>query len=82
MAPLIIVIEIFAYFTKPVSLCLRLAANMLAGHILIKVIAYFGIISLVLNPAIFIFEIFVCILQAYIFAILTCVYLNDVIDLH
>lgn len=82
MAPLMIIIEIFAYFTKPVSLSLRLAANMLAGHILIKVIASFGFVSLCLIPGLMIFELFVCILQAYIFAILTCVYLNDVIDLH
>ena len=90
LAPLMIIIELFAYLARPVSLSLRLAANMVAGHVLLKVIAGFVVsmaIYLKIFPVPFIvilvgFEIFVAILQAYIFAILSCVYLNDAINLH
>ncbi len=90
LAPLMVIIEFFAYLAKPVSLSLRLAANMVAGHVLLKVMAGF-VISLAIYlkflplPLIVIligFEIFVALLQAYIFAILSCVYLNDAINLH
>jgi F-type H+-transporting ATPase subunit a len=90
LAPLMVLIELFAYLARPVSLSLRLAANMVAGHVLIKVIAGF-IVSMAfylkIFPIPFIsvligFEIFVAILQAYIFTILSCVYLNDAINLH
>jgi len=90
LAPLMILIELFAYLARPVSLSLRLAANMVAGHVLLKVIAGF-IVSMAfylkIFPILFIsvligFEIFVAILQAYIFTILSCVYLNDAINLH
>ena len=90
LAPLMIIIELFAYLARPVSLSLRLAANMVAGHVLLKVVAGFVLsmsIYLKLLPIPFIvilvgFEIFVAVLQAYIFAILSCVYLNDAINLH
>lgn len=90
LAPLMIVIELFAYLARPVSLSLRLAANMVAGHVLLKVIAGFVVsmaFYLKIFPIPFIsvligFEIFVAILQAYIFTILSCVYLNDAINLH
>ncbi|NRB10283.1 MAG: F0F1 ATP synthase subunit A [Rickettsiaceae bacterium] len=90
LAPLMIVIELFAYLARPVSLSLRLAANMVAGHVLLKVMAGFVVsmaIYLKFIPIPFIvvligFEIFVAILQAYIFTILSCVYLNDAINLH
>ena len=90
LAPLMVLIELFAYLARPVSLSLRLAANMVAGHVLLKVIAGF-IVSMAfylkIFPIPFIsvligFEIFVAILQAYIFTILSCVYLNDAINLH
>ncbi len=90
LAPLMIVIELFAYLARPVSLSLRLAANMVAGHILLKVMAGF-VVSLMLFlkflpiPMIIVligFEFFVAILQAYIFTILSCVYLNDALNLH
>lgn len=90
LAPLMIVIELFAYLARPVSLSLRLAANMVAGHVLLKVLAGF-VVSMAFYlkalPIPFIsvligFEIFVAILQAYIFTILSCVYLNDAINLH
>jgi F-type H+-transporting ATPase subunit a len=90
LAPLMIVIELFAYLARPVSLSLRLAANMVAGHVLLKVMAGFVVsmfVYLKILPIPFIviligFEIFVAILQAYIFTILSCVYLNDAINLH
>ena len=90
LAPLMVVIELFAYLARPVSLSLRLAANMIAGHVLLKVMAGF-VVSMVIYlkflPIPFIvvligFEIFVAVLQAYIFTILSCVYLNDAINLH
>jgi F-type H+-transporting ATPase subunit a len=90
LAPLMIIIELCAYLAKPVSLSIRLAANMMAGHILIKVIAGFCVsfilfFKFVPVPMIVIligFEICVAILQAYIFTILSCVYLNDAVNLH
>ncbi len=89
MAPLLIVIELFAYLIRPFSLSIRLAANMTAGHTMLKVIASF-VISLGFVggwfPLLFLtlltgFEIFVAILQAYIFTMLACVYLNDAVHL-
>jgi len=89
LAPLMIIIELFAYLARPVSLSIRLAANMTAGHVLLKVIAAFvvamGVWGFIPIPFIVVltaFEIFIAILQAYIFTILTCVYLNDAIHLH
>jgi F-type H+-transporting ATPase subunit a len=90
LAPLMVVIELFTYLARPISLSLRLTANMVAGHVLLKVIAGFVVsmaIYLKIFPIPFIsvligFEIFVAILQAYIFTILSCVYLNDAINLH
>jgi F-type H+-transporting ATPase subunit a len=90
LAPLLILIELFAYLMRPVSLSIRLAANMTAGHTMLKVIAgfivplgYFGgwlpLLFLVLLTG---FEIFVAILQAYIFTMLACVYLSDAVELH
>jgi len=90
MAPLMFFIEIFAYMARPVSLSVRLAANMLAGHTMLKVIAGFvvtlgligGWVPLSLLVVLTGFEFFVAILQAYIFTILTCVYINDAVHLH
>lgn len=90
LAPLMVVIELFAYLARPVSLSLRLAANMVAGHVLLKVLAGFVVsmaIYIKILPIPFIvvligFEIFVAVLQAYIFTILSCVYLNDAVNLH
>lgn len=90
MAPLMIFIELFAYIARPISLSIRLAANMMAGHTMLKVIAGFilglgfvlGWAPIALLVVLTGFEIFVAILQAYIFTVLTCVYLNDAIHLH
>lgn len=85
-----IIIELFTYLARPVSLSLRLAANMMAGHVLLKVIASFTVslmmylkfLPIPLMVILIGFEIFVAILQAYIFTILSCMYLNDAINLH
>lgn len=89
LLPFMVVIEVFVYFTRPVSLCIRLAANMFAGHVLMFIVAGFVTVMGVggILPISFItiftgFELFVAILQAYIFTILTCVYINDAINLH
>jgi F-type H+-transporting ATPase subunit a len=90
LAPLMVVIELFAYLARPVSLSLRLAANMVAGHVLLKVMAGFVVsmaIYLKILPIPFLviligFELFVAVLQAYIFTILSCVYLSDALNLH
>ena len=90
MAPLLVLIEVFAYMARPFSLSVRLAANMMAGHTMLKIIAGFVLnmnIVLALLPLSFIvaltgLEIFVSILQAYIFTVLTCVYLNDALNMH
>ncbi|PIR38433.1 MAG: F0F1 ATP synthase subunit A [Alphaproteobacteria bacterium CG11_big_fil_rev_8_21_14_0_20_39_49] len=90
MAPLMYFIELFAYLARPVSLSIRLAANMMAGHTMLKVIAGFVVslgITLGWAPLAMLvvltgFEIFVAVLQAYIFTVLTCVYLNDALHLH
>ncbi len=89
MAPLIIPIEILSYFTRPVSLALRLFANMTAGHTMLKVFAgfvtllgVFGVVPLMLVAALTGLELIIAFLQAYVFTILTCVYLNDALHLH
>lgn len=90
MAPIMVFIEIVSYLARPVSLSVRLAANMMAGHTMLKVLASFviglgwalGWLPFALLTVLVGFEIFVAILQAYIFAILVCVYLNDAIHMH
>ncbi len=89
MAPLLIPIEIISYLSRPISLSVRLFANMLAGHTLLKVFAgfvislgFFGIAPLVFVVALTGLEFVIAFLQAYVFAILTCLYLNDALHLH
>jgi F-type H+-transporting ATPase subunit a len=90
MAPMIFVIELFSFLIRPITLSVRLFANMVAGHVLLKVVAGF-IISLGIVVGIFPFlfsvlmtgfELFVACLQAYIFAILVCAYLSDTTKAH
>jgi F-type H+-transporting ATPase subunit a len=90
MAPLLVPIEIISYLSRPISLSVRLFANMLAGHTLLKVFAGF-IISLGVAagwlPFVFVIaltglEFVIAFLQAFVFAILTCLYLNDALHLH
>ena len=89
MLPLLIPIEIISYLSRPISLSVRLFANMLAGHTLLKVFAGFvitlgvaGIIPLAFIVALTGLEILIAFLQAYVFAILTCLYINDALHLH
>ncbi|MBS0272247.1 MAG: F0F1 ATP synthase subunit A [Proteobacteria bacterium] len=89
MLPLIVPIEILSYLSRPISLSIRLFANMMAGHTMLKVFAgftialgIFGVAPLAINAALTAFEILVAILQAYVFTILTCIYLQDAIHLH
>ena len=94
MAPILVPIEIISYLTRPISLSVRLFANMVAGHTMLKVFAAFtisvgaftwgigGLAPLAINVALVGFEILVAFLQAYVFTILTCLYLHDAIHLH
>jgi F-type H+-transporting ATPase subunit a len=89
MAPLLIPIEILSYLSRPISLSVRLFANMMAGHTMMKVfggfvvaLGIFGIAPLLVLVALTGFEILVAVLQAYVFTILTCIYLYDAIHLH
>ena len=90
LLPLIVVIEIISYLSRPVSLSVRLFANMMAGHTMLKVFGGFvislgllgGWLPLSFSVALIGLEILVAFLQAYVFAILTCIYLNDALNLH
>lgn len=89
MAPLLIPIEIISYLSRPISLSVRLFANMLAGHTLLKVFAGFiialgaaGIAPWFFVVALTGLEIVIAFLQAFVFTILTCLYLNDALHLH
>jgi F-type H+-transporting ATPase subunit a len=91
--PMIVVIEVMSFLSRPISHSVRLFANMLAGHITLKVFASFatmlggfGVIGwfgatvpLAMTVALTALELLVACLQAYVFAILTCIYLNDAI---
>jgi F-type H+-transporting ATPase subunit a len=91
--PLVVFIEVFSFFLRPISHSVRLFANMLAGHIALKVFAsfipvlaalgiagYFGaVLPLGMVIALTALELLVAFLQAYVFTILTCIYINDAI---
>ncbi|THD85166.1 F0F1 ATP synthase subunit A [Aliigemmobacter aestuarii] len=83
--PILAVIEVISYFVRPVSHSIRLAGNLMAGHAVIKVIAGFASMAVV-SPvvvgavtAIYGLELLVAVVQAYVFTILTCVYLRDAV---
>tara|TARA_S200000501_G_C20559547_1_gene628143 strand:- start:111 stop:740 length:630 start_codon:yes stop_codon:yes gene_type:complete len=89
VAIVLVPIEIMSYFIRPISLSLRLFANMLAGHVLLKVLAGFvislgfiGIIPFLAVSAVTLLEIMVALIQAYVFALLTTIYLNDAVNMH
>ena len=90
LLPIIMVIEIISYLSRPISLSVRLFANMMAGHTMLKVFGGFvislglvaGWLPLTFSIALTGLEILVAFLQAYVFAILTCIYLNDALNLH
>lgn len=94
--PFIIPIEIISFFIRPITLSVRLFANMMAGHIMLKIIAGFAVAAsgmatwgflIGFAPAfvgvlMLMFELLIAFIQAYVFAILSCVYLKDSVDLH
>lgn len=95
LIPLILPIEVMSFLIRPVTLSVRLFANMIAGHILLKVFAGFsagmiamgvgglalGLIPLVFNSVLIGFELLIAFLQAYVFAILSCIYLKDTVEI-
>jgi F-type H+-transporting ATPase subunit a len=95
LMPLVIPIEILSFAIRPITLSVRLFANMIAGHILLKVIAGFsvsmismgfagyalGILPMLFNVLLIGFEFLIAFLQAYVFAILSCIYLKDTVEL-
>jgi F-type H+-transporting ATPase subunit a len=89
LMPLIVPIELISYLIRPVSLSVRLFANMMAGHTMLKVFAgfvvslgIFGFAPLLFTIAFTGLEFVVAFLQAFIFAVLTCIYLNDAVNMH
>ena len=90
LLPLITVIEVISYLSRPLSLSVRLFANMMAGHTMLKVFGGFvvslgilgGWLPLSFSVALTGLEVLVAFLQAYVCAILTCIYLNDALNLH
>lgn len=95
LMPLIIPIEIMSFMIRPVTLSVRLFANMIAGHIMLKVFAGFsvgmfaaggfltlaGIGPMLFNSVLIGFEFLIAFLQAYVFAILSCIYLKDTVEI-
>lgn len=96
LIPLMVLIEVISYLSRIISLSVRLFANMMAGHVMLKVFGSFivmlgglGVIgypaaglSLAVNTLLIGFELLVACLQAYVFAVLTCIYLHDAVHLH
>ena len=96
LAPLMVAIEVISYLSRIISLSVRLFANMMAGHVMLKVFGSFIVmlggvgmlglvpagLSLAVNSMLIGFEILVACLQAYVFAVLTCIYLHNAVHLH
>ena len=88
LRPILAVIELISYFVRPVSHSIRLAGNLMAGHAVLKVFAGFAQVALVAPVAIlgvvaiYGLEMLVAFIQAYVFTILTCVYLKDALHPH
>jgi F-type H+-transporting ATPase subunit a len=89
LRPVLMIIELISYFVRPLSHSVRLGANLLAGHAVLKVFAGFvgpmgiaGVVPLGVMVGLVGFEFMVAVIQAYVFAILTCVYLNDALHAH
>ncbi len=89
MLILLVPIEIVSFFIRPITLSVRLFANMMAGHVLLKVFAgfvislgVFGIVPLIGIVAMTALEVLIAVLQAYVFTVLICVYLNDALHAH
>jgi F-type H+-transporting ATPase subunit a len=93
LLPLMVPIEVMSYFIRPITLGVRLFANMVAGHVMLVVIGGFvfsvgsvalvvgGAVPLAAIVAIYALELLIACLQAYVFAVLTCIYLNDAIHM-
>ncbi|PJB70411.1 MAG: F0F1 ATP synthase subunit A [Alphaproteobacteria bacterium CG_4_9_14_3_um_filter_47_13] len=93
--PILVPIELVSYMARPITHGLRLFANMLAGHIMLKVFAGFsvglastgflgfaaGIVPMLVNTGLIAFELLIALLQAYVFAILACIYLKDTVEM-
>jgi F-type H+-transporting ATPase subunit a len=91
-----VLIEVISYLSRIISLSVRLFANMMAGHVMLEVFGAFIVmlgaagaigwipaaLSLSVNTALIGFELLVATLQAYVFAVLTCIYLHDAVHLH
>ena len=88
LLPMLVIIEIISYCSRALSLSIRLFANLMSGHTLLHILAFFssklfkfkfliGVLSFVLILAIVCLEFAIALLQAYVFAILICIYLND-----
>jgi F-type H+-transporting ATPase subunit a len=96
LLPLLVPIEVLSYLSRIISLSVRLFANMMAGHVMLEVFGAFVVmlggagllglipagVSLAVNVALIGFEVLVAVLQAYVFAVLTCIYLHDAVHLH
>jgi F-type H+-transporting ATPase subunit a len=89
LLPILVPIEIISYFIRPFTLAIRLFANMVAGHTTLVIFAGFvvslgllGFLPLAVTVAFILLEFLVAVLQAYVFAILTCLYLHDALHLH
>lgn len=89
LAPLVMPIETISMLSKPFSLTVRLVANMTVGHIMLKIIGGFvvalgiaGVVPLLFNSCIVIFELFIALLQAFIYTVLSCIYLSDALHSH
>lgn len=92
----VVPIEIISFFVRPITHSVRLCANMMAGHLILKVVLGFavaaasmgaawsvlGVFPVLIDVALLMFELLVAAIQAYVFAILSCVYLKDTVDLH
>ena len=104
MLPLIVPIEIISFLVRPLTLSVRLFANMMAGHLVLKVFAGFSVamlsigaatqggiggagviaslIPMLFNSILIAFEFLIALLHAYVFAVLSCIYLKDTVELH
>lgn len=94
LLPLVVLIEFISFLSRPITLSVRLFANMVAGHVMLKVIAGFSIMfataggaawlatifPVIMNILMIGFEFFIAFIQAYVFAVLTCIYLKDTIE--
>ena len=89
LMPILVPIEVISYFIRPFTLSIRLFANMVAGHTTLAIFAgfvvslgIFGFLPLAVTVALILLELLVAVLQAYVFTILTCLYLHDALHLH